>query len=294
MTHIAPFLFSLVLLFQFLVIHAFSWWSRWLILEPMARICLGKPRATKSRVQKFAQALIQTIFHVLSACCAWRILATQSWLLVPETWSQPGDPTVAPDLKFYYLLYAARYVSDTVSLWFEHGKSDTWAYAVHHVVSVALVLGSIMAGYIRIGCVIMFFMDWVDPFLLTAKMCRYLSSNPHDGYQFVANRLFEVFGILFFLTRNVLLIYVVWICVRDFPQGARTLKGLCVVLVMVQVFWLVSILQTARIQYTNKGNVDDFRSDVDETEYEHEQDDVLQQTGGIVARKKKRKKHKKH
>ena len=227
----------------------------------MARKYLGESRATKRRVQTLSQALVQTIFQVLSAWFAWRILSTQPWLWHPNDWSIQEDPTVAPDLKFYSLLYAARYISDLDSLRYDVTRRDTWAYAMHHVVSVALVLGSAMEGYIRIGCVMMFLLDWVDPFMLTAKMFRYLSIDRSDGYQVAACRFFEIFGIVSVVTRTIMLNFVVWIALRDFPESAIVLKVLCIVLALLQTFWLVVIVRTALNQFSQNGSVDDIRSD---------------------------------
>ena len=112
-----------VLLFQFLVCHAVSWWSRWLLWDPMAKWYFHVP---ESKLRKFSKALVSNWFHVLFAFCAWRILTptTHKWLWSPDQWSQGlEDPTVAPDLKFYYLLYAARYTSELVSLFYEPTRS---------------------------------------------------------------------------------------------------------------------------------------------------------------------------
>ena len=90
---------------------------------------------------------------------------------------------------------------------------DTFAYAIHHVATVALVLFSAHAGVTRIGGVVMFFFDWADPFLLVAKALVYLSRKPTDMYQWWADRLFETFAVAFFLTRNLMFNYVVFVCV---------------------------------------------------------------------------------
>lgn len=165
---------------------------------------------------------------------------------------------MAPDLKFFYLLSAARDISALISLRYEYAQqSDRWAYAVHHFVSTVLVLGLAMAGYIRIGCVVMLFMDWVDPFLWTANMFH-LSVERNDQYQFLANRFFELFRSVFALTRIVMLSFVVWIILREFPSSAYVLKVLSTVLVLLQSVWFVNIVGTV----LNRGNVDDIQSDV--------------------------------
>ena len=50
---------------------------------------------------------------------------------------------------------------------------DTFAYAIHHVATVLLVLLSGHAGLTRLGGVIMYFFDWADPLMLVAKAVQY-------------------------------------------------------------------------------------------------------------------------
>jgi hypothetical protein len=107
----------LVVLLQFLMCHAVSWWSRWLLWEPMAKWYFHVPQ---DKLPKISQAVVANLFYVLSIFAAWRILTPQEWLYSPQEWSRGlDDPTVAPDLKFFYLLHAARYTSDFISLLYE-------------------------------------------------------------------------------------------------------------------------------------------------------------------------------
>jgi hypothetical protein len=63
---------------------------------------------------------VANLFFFLSMFATWRILTPQEWLYSPQEWSRGwDDPTVAPDLKFYYLLHAARHTSDFISLRYE-------------------------------------------------------------------------------------------------------------------------------------------------------------------------------
>jgi hypothetical protein len=74
--------------------------------------------------EKFAQAVTAASFHIGSGVFAWRILRNKPWLWAMEEWSQNlHDKTIEPDFKLYYLLYAARYLSDLVSLGYEHARS---------------------------------------------------------------------------------------------------------------------------------------------------------------------------
>jgi hypothetical protein len=109
------------------------------------------------------------------------------------------------------------------------------------------------------GGVIMFFFDWADPPLLLAKSLKYLSRHPQDLYQTLANRLFEVFAVVFILTRNVLYNYVVYIGVRDLPPWAWISRLLLVLLAVLQTYWLGLLVQAILRQKQNNGVVEDMR-----------------------------------
>ncbi|CAB9528451.1 LAG1 longevity assurance homolog [Seminavis robusta] len=265
----------IVLLYLFLVVHCCSWFSRWLVWEPFARWRLGVSSncgdaTTKRKIENFSQSVNAASFHILSSIFVWRILSQKEWLWSTEAW---GDPTalssIEPDFKFYYLLYAARYISDMLSLYYENKRSDTLAYAIHHVATVALVLLSGHVGLTRVGGVIMFFFDWTDPFMLIAKALVYLSRKPTDIYQWLADRLFELFAVSFFLTRNLMFSCVVYVVFQydfnDYPEipatAAFILKSMLIVLELLMTFWLVLIIKAAINQLSNEGNVEDIRED---------------------------------
>jgi hypothetical protein len=117
-----------------IAVHLLSWLPRWLIYEPlflMLRPSQSKLTDQSSRtIQRFSQVLTAASFHILMAFFAWRVLSHKGWLWHVKSWSEgffeEGGATVLriePDFKFYYLLYAARYISDLISLFFEPSKS---------------------------------------------------------------------------------------------------------------------------------------------------------------------------
>ena len=143
------------------------------------------------------------------------------------------------------------------------------AYAIHHAATIALVLFSAHVGFTRIGGVLMFFFDWADPPLLVAKASVYLSRQPTDIYQWCADRLFEIFAVVFFLTRNLLFTYIVYILLThdmDVYHEVSSnvvifLKTQLIVLVALCSFWLVLIIKAAINQSLNKGKVEDIREE---------------------------------
>jgi hypothetical protein len=210
----------------------------------------------------FSRALTASLFHGASAYFAFATLYQKDWLRDKTRWFRTTQ-SVDPDFKFYYLLYAAWYMSDSISFFFESKRSDSFAYAIHHVATVLLVLLSAQAGYTFAGGVIMFFFDWADPFILLAKACKYLSIDSSDVFQFMADRLFEIFAVVFFLTRNVMYSYVVYAALTDEHQEETTtrkiLNTLLVVLALLMKYWLFLIIQAVIHRCGNKGKVEDIR-----------------------------------
>ena len=113
----------------------------------------------------------------------------------------------------------------------------------------------------------MFFFDWADIPLLIAKTFKYLSKDPKDIYQYVANQLFTIFAITFFMTRGVLFNSVVYVAYRDFWNYNSATKACCIMLtclVGLQSYWMVLIVITAMKQAQNGGVVEDLRDSKDE------------------------------
>ena len=101
----------------------------------------------------------------------------------------------------------------------------------------------------------MFFFDWADIPLLIAKLCKYLSKDPNDAFQFTANRFFECFGVLFFLTRNLYYNYVVYAAWMDLTNAMvnRVCQYLLLLLVGLQTYWLYLIIRALIRQKENGG-----------------------------------------
>ena len=64
--------------------------------------------------------------------------------------NQPSIQGLSDDLRFYYLLYAARYTERFFSIWLEPPKSDFWQMLLHHATTSVLVLLSYLIGYCEI------------------------------------------------------------------------------------------------------------------------------------------------
>ena len=139
-----------------------------------------------------------------------------------------------------------------------------YAALIHHIVTIGLVLTSAATGFTRYGGIIMFFFDWADIPLLYAKCCKYLSYDYHDALQWLANRLFELFVIVFVGTRNVYFTYIVYSALVDIEYRTRNsvvCQTMLILLVVLQTYWLGLIVQAIHRQAQNGGHVEDIREE---------------------------------
>eukprot|EP00622_Pseudochattonella_farcimen_P002644 FR737617.1.p1 GENE.FR737617.1~~FR737617.1.p1 ORF type:complete len:182 (+),score=27.74 FR737617.1:80-547(+) len=146
---------------------------------------------------------------------------------------------------------------------------------LHHVVTVALVSVSYAYGFIRVGVIVMALLDPADVPLQMAKMMKYLGearspATSDNIWQFLADRFFEAFAVVFFITRLVMYPYVCWSAqfesARYFQKGVPewTCIVLLCILLALQIFWFKLVVEAAyRIIWLGKP-VEDHRSDDEE------------------------------
>lgn len=119
-----------------------SWVPRWFLYEPLFHYH-HRRRAKQNQssiaacsndeqiisAQKFSQSLAAASFHIGMSILAYRVLRHKPWVWQMNEWKSPHR-VVEMDVKAYYLLYAARYMSDAISLCFEHVRSVSCASVV--------------------------------------------------------------------------------------------------------------------------------------------------------------------
>jgi ceramide synthetase len=239
-----------------------------------------------------------------------RIVKTQPWFWPSFNWwkNQTSDSRTSADFRGYYLLYVARYVAEIISVGLEYDRKDKREMLLHHFSTVFLIGISYAYGFTRVGGIIMLLLDPADVPLHVAKLFKYVAdarkielnkkrsgrSNNNRAMatqraitvgkrcQFMADVLFGVFMVTFFITRLVMYPYVVYSShfeCRKFVNVERNLALLigywsCIVLLYIvlalQAYWFYLILKVA-IKVVTKGEAEDVRSD-DEGEDEDEDD----------------------
>ncbi|THH31320.1 hypothetical protein EUX98_g2897 [Antrodiella citrinella] len=213
--------------------------------------------------------LCQTAFGLLYV---HRNLPTSVFNPVDVWIGYPHIPLAGP-IKFYYLSQTAFYLHQILILNAEARRKDHWQMMTHHVVTIALMVGSYFCNCTRVGVLIMLLMDVADVFLPLAKMLRYLS------FTTLCDITFGLFMVSWFITRHILFIVVivsVWqhsVSDNDAafmwnPKGGLYLTRqalqifvyLLVCLEILQLVWFTMIIRVAWRVVSGEG-AEDTRSD---------------------------------
>jgi hypothetical protein len=154
---------------------------------------------------------------------------------------------------------------------------------IHHASTVVLVVFSYLLDFARSGLLIMALHDIGDVFLYSAKSAQY------KRYQSIADVLFAIFAITFYVTRlYVLPVYIFWAFFRILWQGESSLNmqiiksygqdvelailvGIFGTLISLHVMWGITIAKMVIRSYRTSGKKSvakngDPRSDDEEEE----------------------------
>lgn len=184
--------------------------------------------------------------------------------------------------KFYYLMSIASWAQQIFTLNIEAKRKDHIQMFSHHIITIALVVGSYYYYFTRIGNVILVLMDVVDIFLSSAKLLKYC------GFQVICDVLFGVFLTSWVILRHGIYNYIFYHAAtkaRDLMASGRCIEGIyqkrCFTdkiidvflsllggLQVIMVIWMYFIAKVAIKVITGSG-ADDVRSD-DEDEDDDE------------------------
>ena len=230
------------------------------VAQPLGRLVLpGSP--TDAAVRKFGDSCVECANYATFTVIGTSIVFTSGWAWPSSSWWEgEGDAAATlmrDDLRCWYILDASRYSAALISLLFlEHRRKDFAEMFVHHIATILVTLVSYSLGFTRLGAMVKLVMDPADVPLHTAKMFLYISGEDTKSWAyFIADRIFEVFAVTFFVTRLICYGYVVYVaaecpwnaCTPYFAGGASpaawTCVGLLVVLLGLQIFWMSMLLK---------------------------------------------------
>ncbi|KAJ9480085.1 putative Ceramide synthase LAG1 (putative) [Pseudozyma hubeiensis] len=243
-------------------------------------------RTREKEVLRFAEQGFSLIYYSCSWSLGLLIASRESYwpLETVEYWTNYPQFQLEPLFKFYYLASCAFYIQQLFVLHVEARRSDHWQMFSHHVITIALIAGSYVCSYHRVGNAILCLMDPSDIALNSAKMLKYA------GWQTTCDIAFGLFMVSWLFTRHILYMRVVWSCMFDAPSvmsfrppnrltgdyftktSYLTLIGLLCALQVILLMWFYMICRVAYRVVTKAGAVDS-RSDAESS---FEDDEVEQ------------------
>lgn len=196
---------------------------------------------------------------------------------VESMWKNFPHYYITPNVKQYYLLEFAFWISQVYIINVEERRKDHNQMFTHHIITCILVLGSYMHYYTRIGHIIMILMDSVDTLLCAAKCLKYLKCQKLCDFMFI---LFLISWVVF---RHVIYLYEIWYayfkapdhfkfkCITPeegvevcFNQRMHTILFIMLLLLQgITLIWLAMIVKVV-IRVTRGEGADDTRSDDDD------------------------------
>lgn len=278
-----------------IVFFLLNWGTRLLLVSPVVRWSLGLK--TGMRI-KFEQSVMEALIYGAFTVIGLRVVPSQEWVWPSANWWIDFDKglhlSMRSDLRCYYLMYISRYIQGIVSVLVEPKRKDFFAMMLHHVVTVAVIWISYVYGWNRVGVCVMVLLDPADVPLHTAKLFKYTADASRKKskafWQFLADRLFEVFAVTFFVTRLVLYGYICWSChfeaarYFEYGYGAWACVALLETLLALQVYWFSLIVKVAVKLLSGKG-VEDIRSDERRGRGGEPESEVVVSTGGDLRDK---------
>ena len=186
---------------------------------------LSKPKTREKFTSQFWQASIHLTLGVLEI----RELAKNNfeWLYNAETcfypypWNQE-DPT---SIRTLYLIQLAIWIVTCFShKYIEEKHKDYFLMYAHHVVTIALIIGSYVGGFTRIGIVVLFIHDVSDIPIDCLKLANYLKLENAPGFFIVEMSYASVMTSWLYMRLYLFPYYVIWLGVFGAGSCLSTTK----------------------------------------------------------------------
>lgn len=235
------------------------------------RCGIHKPKA----IIRFAEQSWCLVYYFASFAVGMSLFHNSSFGYNLELmWKDYPHIELDVNVKRFYLVVLAYWISQLYVLHVEERRKDHYQMLTHHIITCALIIGSYMSYYTRIGVVVMIIMDFVDFTLSLAKVFRYL------GFETLCNLTFLAFLVSWVVCRHGIYLYQLWYaffvatdliknnCKSDsfgrkfcFDQSSHNLFGLLMLMLqLISVMWLVMIIRVL-VNMLRGGSAEDSRSD---------------------------------
>ncbi|PWN27608.1 LAG1-domain-containing protein [Jaminaea rosea] len=183
-------------------------------------------------VTRFAEQGWAVVFYIASWSLGLHIAHQSSYWLNPSGFWQ-GHPHLELEgiVKFYYLTQCAYWFHMLIVINVEARRKDHWQMFSHHIITIALLVGSYRAHFTRVGNAVLCLMDPSDILLSLAKCLRYV------GMQTLCDVAFGVFMLSWIVTRHVLYCVLLWSSIKTIPRHLFALATAGADPAMVRIDW---------------------------------------------------------
>ena len=221
---------------------------------------------------KFSEASWRCFFYSFVFIFGMSMLIQAPWFWDNlYCWVDYPRQTVWPSVYYYYMLEGGFYLSLLLSIVTDVKRKDFLEQVIHHFSTIFLIAFSYVANFVRVGTLVMAIHDVSDIFLEGAKCFIYAKNKD------VANAIFNVFAVVFILSRIFIFPYVIlhttWVksmwLFQPYP-GYYFFNVLLFILQLLHIFWASTIVKMAFILIRDGVVKKDERSDVEELTSEDE------------------------
>ena len=129
------------------------------------------------------------------------------------------SPAPQPSIEVYYALGLSFYLQQTVQLLDPSIKHKDWAQvAIHHAVTVTLILLSFSLLWVRVGSLVFLLHDIPDVIMELAKIWNYMAKAGSSVAKPLTDSTFAVFAVSFLFLRVYCYSFLVWSSAVDAPS----------------------------------------------------------------------------
>ncbi|XP_065053147.1 ceramide synthase 6-like isoform X2 [Rhopilema esculentum] len=234
-------------------------------------------------MRKATESCWRFLFYISAFLYGFGVLIRKDWFFNSDEWfiGYLTDQSLESDIRWYYIIELAFYVSLLSSVLVDNKRKDFWEMTIHHFITILLIGGSYVIGHFRIGSVIIVVHDSSDYWLESAKVANYAKM------QRTCDGLFVGFALTFFLSRWV--VYPFWV-LYSFTKTwyiigpFQSYYWFAFLLGLLQILHILWGFHVARVVYTFtvSGKVErDVRSE------DEDEDPVEEKEPAVQAKKKK-------
>ena len=157
------------------------------------------------KIFRFAEQTWVFLFHSVSFFCEVYLMHQDGYLFkTAHFWIGYPHHLLSAEAKTFYLAQTGFWLFALVEVHVGTRRKDHYQMVLHHIISIWLVSPSYFFTFTRIGSAVLANHDAFDILLPLTKMLHYA------GQKFASEVLFLIMTVVYFITRHVLFIWIVW------------------------------------------------------------------------------------